>query len=236
MREIGGIMPDMTTPEKPVSEILNRVHMATKLADKNALIGLIQEVALNPEAEAAQCLEVEVLRIESSEFFGKTKGNIGQLQEHRPALTSDNRAMELAEYEDTLSKFILDSKDTTKYIVGADDQTRELATEHALKRLVARVENWDDAGNVSKEKVQRSLLMAGLRDVSPDEMRRAISSTSAAVNETIGEIVQIGREIGAHIDEPGLLEQSQTRYDTSTTDSFMQASAIATDAIQQLAK
>lgn len=229
------IMFNMQQPERSENEMVRHIREAANNEKQNDLLVIVREATKHPESLVAKYLEVEGLRIEANGFYSKTKGALGQMNEIKPGLTSETPKTELTDYETELKDYLVAHNRSTDTIIDRKISNPLEATSNVLKRLALSLENQNGKGS-NKNFMMKSLSNTGTREVAPQQLREAISSTSAAVTENIWEVIQTGRNTAFEIMDVALTDMVREHYADVTNESFIRASDWATQAIKELAE
>lgn len=225
----------MAEPQEQVGGLVKRLQEAASAHDKDFLLSALDEAVKHPDSLITRHLEVEALRIDATSFFSGIKGGVSELSGRKPKLLSAEPRNELDVYEKDVKGFLEATRDTAKDITDAEAIDSQSATLSAINRLETRIRGWGDI-KTNEQLVESSFSKLGSRQVTPDQLRDAMRSTSGQIAERIWEVVVTGREVGAHITNPDYTEQMRDRYQHETQQSYMFASDAATDALQQLAE
>lgn len=218
-----------------MNDIEQQIRDCATARDKVKLLDWIGKASSHPESPISQLLVVEGLRVDALQFFGDSKSTISSLHAKKPSIVGETSVPDLQDFEGIIADYLKSHNTEIDQIIDRKTEDPNVATYNVLSRLAERIYSWDDEENGMKEYTAASLEHLGEHDITPDNLRTAISTTAQGVAEALWDSSTASRE--ARIDILGHetpYEQIDLRFSRSVDDDFIAATTSLTGAIMKL--
>ncbi|MCA9309283.1 hypothetical protein KC973_02805 [Candidatus Saccharibacteria bacterium] len=187
-----------------MNKIEDALERAAQQGDTQLVEKIINDASRHPDSMVAKRLELCELRFVGRNYLLKAKGMIAHLQDGLPIVLDDNSKGAYKEYEDDIVAFLTaHNRDKDKLLTEVADDPNERTRDQAVS-LGQRVHRMHELNDYEQGFLMSMLTHLGEQTDEPDQLRSNIVQTAEQVNETLWEVVHLGREAAVDMGQADL--------------------------------